>query len=171
MKKGKSKMETRMNNEIENENISNSVPTPREKEKSTVSADGEGSGFNYAYSAKRQSEVERIKSKYMPKKEDKMETLLRLDRTVTKNASLASIIVGAIGSLLLGCGMSLIMTDIAKALNMSFIVAMIVGVSVGILGIALIALAYPLYKVVLRHEREKHASKILSIAAELEKNN
>lgn len=164
-------MKTKMNNEIENEAVSNSVPTPMAKGKSTASADREGSGFNYAYSAKRQSEVARIKSKYMPKKEDKMETLLRLDRTVTKNASLASIIVGAIGALVLGCGMSLIMTDIAQALNMSFIAAMIVGVSVGILGIALIALAYPIYKAVLRREREKHASEILGLAAELEKNN
>lgn len=168
-------MEMKINNDTQSErDAAGRSPATLEmptKEKGTISADAERSGFNYAYYAKRQNEVERIKSKYVPKEEDKMETLLRLDRTVTNNASLASIIVGTVGTLVLGGGMSLIMTDIADTLNMSFTSALIVGVSIGILGIALTALAYPTYKAVLRREREKHAPEILSLAAELEKNN
>ena len=39
--------------------------------------------FEYTYSAKRQEEIEAIKNKYLPPKEDKMEQLRKLDTSVT----------------------------------------------------------------------------------------
>lgn len=59
--------------------------------------------FQYTYSAAEQEEVKRIRSKYLPKKENKMETLRRLD---AQRATIASIIIGVTGALILGLGMS-----------------------------------------------------------------
>ena len=61
--------------------------------------------FTYTYSAKQQEEVQRIRKKYLPPEEDKMEQLRRLDRSSTRKGTIVSIIVGAAGCLLLGVGM------------------------------------------------------------------
>ena len=53
--------------------------------------------FEYTYSAKRQEELEKIRSKYIPKEEDKMEELRRLDKSVTKPGTAWSIVIGIIG--------------------------------------------------------------------------
>ncbi len=164
-----------INEKIESEksnvgDMPSSLNVPSSKSEIGTENDTSDAGFNYSYSAKRQTEVDRIKSKYVKKSEDKMEALRRLDRSVTKKANLASIILGTLGALILGTGMSLVMTDMAEKMNMSFVTAVISGVLIGIVGIALVALAYPIYKAVLRKEREKHASEILSLAAELEQN-
>ena len=65
----------------------------------------ESQSFNYTYSAKRQKEVEDIRKKYLPKEEDKFETLKRMDRDAEKPGTMVAIIVGVIGALLLGIGM------------------------------------------------------------------
>lgn len=128
--------------------------------------------FNYAYSANEQDEIERIKKQYMPKTESKMEKLRRLDASVHNKATMWSIIVGVIGSLIMGSGMSLIMTDIGTAIGISPVLCIVIGILFGIPGMALIAFAYPIYNFVLRIEKEKAAPEILKLAAELEgKNN
>ena len=55
--------------------------------------------FTYTYSAKQQEEVQRIRKKYLPPEEDKMEQLRRLDRSSTRKGTIVSIIVGAAGCL------------------------------------------------------------------------
>ena len=57
--------------------------------------------FEFAYSAKQQKEIEEIRKKYLPKEEDKMETLRRLDKSAEKPGTMA----GIIGTMLLGVGM------------------------------------------------------------------
>ena len=64
----------------------------------------------------------------------------------------------------MGTGMSLAMTEIGAAIG---VFAMIVGIAVGIVGMVLVALAYPLYNRVLKEEREKIAPEILRLSAEL----
>ena len=63
--------------------------------------------FHYSYSAKQQEEIRKIREKYVPKEESKMEQLRRLDESATKPGTIASIIVGILGTLLLGVGMCL----------------------------------------------------------------
>lgn len=138
------------------------------KEKSEME---EKNTFNYSYSANEQDEIERIKKQYMPKTESKMEKLRRLDAGVHNKATMWSIIVGVVGSLIMGSGMSLIMTDIDSALGMNSVLSIALGIIIGILGIALIAFAYPTYSLVLRRERERIAPEILRLADELEGKN
>ena len=120
--------------------------------------------FEYTYSPQRQLEVEEIRKAYLPKEEDKMEQLRKLHAIPTKKAQAVSISIGVIGALILGTGMSLCMTALGSALGRF---AMVIGIPVGIAGIVLVSLAYPLFKHTLAKEREKIAPEILRLTDEL----
>ena len=121
-------------------------------------------GFNFTYSAAQQQEVEDIRKKYLPKEEDKMGQLRKLHGIPTQKAQAASLAVGIIGALIMGTGMSLAMTDIGAVLGS---LAMVIGILVGIVGMVLVALAYPLYNRVLKKQRAKIAPEILRLSDEL----
>ena len=121
-------------------------------------------GFNFTYSAAQQQEVENIRKKYLPKEEDKMEQLRKLHAIPTQKAQAASLAVGILGALIMGTGMSLAMTEIGAALGS---LAMVLGIAVGLVGMVLVALAYPLYNRVLKKQREKIAPEILRLSDEL----
>jgi len=121
-------------------------------------------GFSFTYSAAQQQEVEEIRKKYLPREEDKMQQLRRLHAIPTQKAQATSLAVGIIGALIMGTGMSLAMTDIGAALG-SF--GMVIGIAVGIVGMVLVALAYPLYSRVLKKQRAKIAPEILRLTDEL----
>lgn len=120
--------------------------------------------FEYTYSSAQQQEIQAIRKKYLPKEEDKMEKLRHLHSIPTRKAQAASIAVGVIGALVLGTGMSLCMTELGAALGQ---LAMVVGILVGILGLAMVAAAYPLFRSVLRKERKRIAPEILRLSEEL----
>ena len=124
----------------------------------------ENNSFEYTYSAQRQQEVEEIRKAYLPKEEDKMEQLRQLHSIPTQKAQSASIAVGVIGALILGTGMSLCITELGAALGR---LAMIIGITVGLVGMVLVALAYPIYNRVLKKQREKIAYEILHLSDEL----
>ena len=120
--------------------------------------------FSYTYSAQQQKEVEAIRKKYLPKEEDKMEQLRKLHHSASQKAQAASIAIGVIGALLLGTGMSLCMTELGAALGQF---AMVLGILVGLIGLVMVALAYPLYHRTLRKERARIAPEILRLTDEL----
>ena len=120
--------------------------------------------FEYNYSAAQKQEVEAIRKKYLPKEEDKMEQLRRLHHSATQKAQAASIALGVIGTLIFGLGLSLCLTDLSGFLGGT---AMFVGIPVGLVGLVLLALAYPVYNTVLRREREKIAPEILRLTEDL----
>lgn len=126
-------------------------------------------GFQYTYSAKEQEEIKKICQKYQSQEEDSMLRLRKLDASVTSKATVTALVLGVAGALMLGTGMSLIMTDLSVLLGMTGMTNMIVGIFAGILGIVLIALAYPAYCKVLKRERKKIAPEILRLADELMK--
>ena len=115
--------------------------------------------FNYTYSAKQQEEIQRIRQKYLPKAQDKMEQLRKLDQSTTKKSTIVSIAVGVIGCLLLGIGMCCTMVWMENWF--------IPGVIIGIIGIAAVPAAYPLYTKITKKEREKLAPQILKLTEDL----
>lgn len=117
--------------------------------------------FEFTYSAKQQEEVERIRSKYLPKEESKMDKLIKLDKKAEQPGQIASIATGVVGALLLGAGMSCIMvwnTNLA---------VFIVGIIIGLVGMAVAGAAYPIYKKVTEKERAKIADQIIALTNEL----
>lgn len=117
--------------------------------------------FEYTYSATQQEEIETIRRKYLPKEEDKMEQLRKLDRDVTKPGTVWALVLGIIGCLMFGVGMccTLVWAD-------SFFV---VGIIVGIGGMAVMGIAYPVYAKITTKARERIAPQILALSEELMK--
>ena len=117
--------------------------------------------FQYTYSAKEQAKIKEIRSKYIPKEENKMEQLQRLDASVTQKATMYSLVVGIIGALSLGIGMCCCMVWG----GMWFVP----GIVIGLIGMVVVGVAYPLYNRVLKKERERIAPEVLRLTDELMK--
>ena len=107
--------------------------------------------------------VEKIRSQYT-EQHTELDALKALDAKVKKPAYVFGYTYGSIGAIVMGAGMSLVMTDIGAALGR---LAMIVGIVVGLVGMVLAALAYPVYNRVLKKQRQKIAPQILHLSEEL----
>ena len=131
----------------------------------------EQSGFSYTYSAKEQAELKRIRDKYTAptEVEDKMARLRRLDASVTNTAKALALVFGVIGTLILGFGMSLCMTDLGEILGSYKDMAMVIGIIVGVIGGILASLAYPIYNAIVKAKRKKLAPEIIRLTDELMK--
>ncbi len=123
--------------------------------------------FVYTYSAQQQEEVQNIRKKYLPPEEDKMERLRKLHHSATQKAQIWGLVLGVVGALIMGTGMSLVMTDLGAAFGVAEPV--IPGVVIGIIGMLPVAFAYPTYNRVLRNERQRIAPEILRLTDELMK--
>lgn len=126
-------------------------------------------GFIYTYSAREQAQIKKIRERYTPKKEeeDKLERLIRLDASVNQKATVLSLILGIVGTLILGFGMSICMSELADILGLSGTFAVIIGAGIGAVGAVIAILAYPIYSLVIRREREKIAPEIIRLSDEL----
>jgi hypothetical protein len=131
----------------------------------------EKGGFTYTYSAQEQAELKRIRDKYTvsAKVEDKMARLRRLDASVTGTAQAIALVFGIIGTLFLGLGMSLIMTELGENLGISGDSVMVIGIIVGIVGGMIAGLAYPIYTAIVKAKRKKLAPEIIRLTDELMK--
>lgn len=90
--------------------------------------------FKFTYSAKEQDEIKRIRQKYAVREEDGITRLRKLDAQATSRATVVSLVLGIFGALVMGTGMSLIMTDLAGILGMAYMGSVIVGVVCGVDG-------------------------------------
>ncbi len=115
--------------------------------------------FEYSYSAKQQEEIEAIRKKYLPKSEDKMEQLRKLDKSVTRKGTILSLILGITGTLILGIG-------ICCCLEWTMYV---VGSMTGMIGMVTLLTAYPVFSYVTKKEKERLSSEILRLTEELSK--
>lgn len=117
--------------------------------------------FNYTYSAREQEEIKKIRSKYVAPVEDKMEQLRKLDASVTSKATTIGLIIGILGTLIFGTGMCCCLVWQG--------IWFIPGIVVGLVGMAVVAVAYPVYNRVIKREREKIAPEIIRLTDELMK--
>ena len=130
----------------------------------------EQNGFTYTYSAREQAELRRIREKYTaPTEEDKMARLRRLDASVTNTAQAVALALGVVGTLILGFGMSLCMTELAEILGSHKDMAMAIGILTGVVGGVLASLAYPIYHAIVKAKRKRLAPEILRLTDELMK--
>lgn len=124
--------------------------------------------FQFTYSAKEQEEILAIRKKYTSQdKEDVITKIRRLDESVTRKSTTPALIVGIIGALILGFGMSLVMTDLGKIFGTQSSISMLLGICIGIVGMILVCVAYPLYNILVKKQKEKVAPEILRLTDEL----
>lgn len=117
--------------------------------------------FNYSYSAKQQEEIRKIREKYVPKEESKMEQLRRLDASATKPGTVVAMTLGIVSTLILGIGMCCTMVWADRFF--------IPGIIIGVVGLAGMIFAYPLYNRITKKCREKLAPEIMRLTDELSK--
>lgn len=115
--------------------------------------------FQYTYSAKQQAEINSIREKYLPRAESKLERLRKLDQSSTRPGTVAALLLGVVGLTLFGVGMCCTMVWADRLF--------IPGIVIGLLGIAGICGAYPLYGLITKKRREKIAPQILKLTEEL----
>lgn len=118
--------------------------------------------FEYTYSATDEKELQKIKDKYRQKttKETKMQQIVSLDKSVTKTATIVSIALGIAGSLILGVGMTCVTV---------WINYFAVGIVVGVVGLIIMGLTYPLYLKMVKSKKEQIAPQILKLTEEIER--
>ena len=117
--------------------------------------------YSYSYSAAENKEIKKIREKYTEpdEREAKLEQLRRLDASVHNKSAVIALTVGIIGALILGFGMSCIMVYDW----------FVVGIAIGIIGLIITILAYPIYKIKAEKLRKEIAPAILKLTDELMK--
>lgn len=115
--------------------------------------------FFYTYSAKENQEVLDIRKKYLPQEETKLEELKRLDHLVQNSGVMEALIIGILGCLVFGLGMCLAMEVIGNAVWL--------GVILGLLGMAGMIAAFPVYRRYFHKAKNRHAPRILELTDEL----
>ena len=115
--------------------------------------------FEYTYSAAQQSEVQKIREKYLPKEVTKLDQLRALDAGVTKRGRAVSLVHGIAHSLVLGLGMSCCLVWAGELF--------LPGVVIGCIGLAGVAATYPIYNRIVKQDRERIAPEIFRLTEEL----
>lgn len=106
--------------------------------------------------------VEKIRTKYVEKKDSSLDELRKFDRKVKAPAEVFAYIFGSISALIMGAGMSLVMTDVANMLGLGDMT--VPGIAVGVVGMVLAIVNYPIYKGILSSRKNKYADKILALS-------
>lgn len=103
--------------------------------------------------------VEQIRTKYTEKEDSKIDKLRELDKKVSAPAEIFAYSFGIIGALVLGTGMSFAMKVIGDSMAM--------GIAIGLLGILMVSVNYPIYKKLLASRRKKYSPEIMKLSDEL----
>ena len=111
--------------------------------------------------------VQKIRTQYTEKEHSQLDELKALDNKVKKPANVFAYVFGTISAIIMGSGMSLVMTDIGTQLGMSD--AMIPGIVIGVVGLVLAIINYPIYKGILASRKRKYADKIIALSDKLMK--
>ena len=108
--------------------------------------------------------VQKIRTQYMEKDSSKknLDMLRELDAEVKRPANIFGYVFGCISAIIMGAGMSLVMTDIGQQLGISN--TMPLGIVIGVVGMLMAAATYPIYKNILASRKEKYADRILELS-------
>lgn len=108
--------------------------------------------------------VKKIRTKYTEKENTGLDALKELDRKVARPANVFAYTFGCIGAIIMGSGMSLFMTNIGNRLGET---AMPIGIVVGVVGLVMAIINYPIYKKMLNSRRKKYADEIIALSDQL----
>lgn len=112
-----------------------------------------------------QTMAEKIRTKYEIKGTTKLDELKKLDRKVSRGANIFAYTFGAIAAIIMGFGMSVIMTDIGSVIGIGD--TMITGIIVGCVGLIMGLINYPIYKGILNSRKKKYSADIIRLSNEI----
>ena len=106
--------------------------------------------------------AQKIRTQYMEKTPSELDALRELDAKVKRPANVFAYIFGSISAIIMGAGMSLVMTDIGAILGLGE--AMIPGIAIGVVGLCMALLTYPIYKGIMNSRKKKYAKDIIELS-------
>ena len=109
--------------------------------------------------------AQKIRTQYMEKTSSELDALRELDAKVKRPAIVFAYVFGSISAIVMGAGMSLVMTDIGAAIGMTN--ALIPGISIGLVGLGMALLTHPIYKGILNSRKAKHGAEILALSEKI----
>ncbi len=106
--------------------------------------------------------VEKIRTQYTEKEYTQLDELKKLDAKVKRPVNIFAYVFGSISAIIMGSGMSLVMTDIGKVIGMEN--TMVPGIIIGVVGMLLAIVNYPMYKKLLDSRKKKYAEQIIKLS-------
>lgn len=106
--------------------------------------------------------VQKIRTQYTEKQATELDALRELDAKVKRPANVFAYIFGSIGAIIMGSGMSLVMSDIGNTIGIAN--PMVLGIIIGIVGMFMAIINYPIYKAILTSRRKKYAEQIMKLS-------
>ena len=126
--------------------------------------------------------AQKIRTQYMEKQPSELDTLRALDAKVKRPANVFAYVFGSVSAIIMGAGMSLVMTPIAEQINLMSILKPVIdqmgitfdpimplGIAIGVVGLSLAAVNYPLYKGILNARKKKYSAQIIDLSSKLMK--
>ena len=109
--------------------------------------------------------AQKIRAQYMEKTPSELDALRKLDSQVKRPANVFAYIFGSVSAIIMGAGMSLVMTDIGATLGITN--SLVPGIAVGVVGLCMAILTYPIYKGILNSRKKKFSAEILSLSEKI----
>ena len=109
--------------------------------------------------------VQKIRTQYTEKQHTELDALKALDAKVKKPANVFAYVYGSISAIIMGAGMSLVMTDIGAKIGLA--ATMIPGIAIGVVGMILALTTYPIYKGILNSRKKKYGPEILKLSEKI----
>ena len=106
--------------------------------------------------------VQKIRTQYTERENTQLDALKALDKKVKKPANVFAVVFGSISAVVMGSGMSLVMTDIGSIIGIES--PMFPGIIIGVVGLVMALLTYPMYKKILNSRKKKYANEIIKLS-------
>lgn len=109
--------------------------------------------------------VQKIRTQYTEKQHTELDELKALDAKVKKPANTFGYTYGCVSAIVMGAGMSLVMTDIGSVVGLAS--AMVPGIAIGVVGLGMALSTYPIYKRILNSRKKKYAPEIMALSEKI----
>ena len=106
--------------------------------------------------------AQKIRTQYVEKPSTELDELRALDTKVKRPANVFAYTFGSVSSVIMGAGMSLVMTDIGAIIGITS--ALVPGIAIGVVGLGMALLTYPIYKSILNSRKKKYSAEILKLS-------
>lgn len=110
--------------------------------------------------------VQKIRTQYTEKQYTELDELKALDAKVKRPANTFAYTFGSLSAIIMGAGMSLVMTDVGAMIG---ITGMVPGIAIGVVGMVLALCTYPIYKRILSARKKKFAPQIMKLSDKIMK--
>ena len=113
--------------------------------------------------------AQKIRTQYVEKPSSELDELRALDTKVKRPANVFAYIFGSISAVIMGSGMSLVMTDIAEKIGLGFN-PLVPGIVIGVVGMIMAGVNYPIYRGILNSRKKKFGAKIIELSDKITNN-